>query len=387
MTETLSVIVAIYNVEDYLKSCINSIINQTYKSLEIILVDDGSTDSSSIICDIFSKEDERIRVIHKENGGRISARYAGLLEARAEYTTFVDGDDWIKPNMYENLMELALRENVDLVASGSIMYWDEYDWMETKDDAIYPGKYDRGMLDEKIIPRMLWCGGDNITALRPFLWNKIFKRNILLECHEKLKDYTFNYGEDSAVVYPYMLKINSAYFTHDCYYFYRRRKRGTVAPYIQNDNFFNDLCNLYNYLKIIFKSDERYEILIKQLEYYYITLVTMRKQKYNDRGRNQITYLFPFNKVDKGSKVIIYGAGKVGWEYYEQVTRLQYCEIVLWVDRNYLNYKDKRIEDIESIRNVEYDYLIIAVVSKDSVAFIAKELLNLGVPQKKIVLP
>lgn len=284
-------------------------------------------------------------------------------------------------------MELAVGECVDIVASGSISYWDEYDWMETRDDAICPGKYDKAGVNEKIIPRMLWRGGDRITAVSSYLWNKIFKRNILLECHEKLKDYSFDYGEDSAIVYPYMLKINSAYFTHDCYYYYRRRKRGTIALYIQNDNFFKDLYDLYNYLNIIFKEDKRYRILKKQLEYYYMTLVGMRKQNYDDRSRNEIIYLFPFNKVEKDSRIIVYGAGKVGVEYLDQVTRLQYCQVALWVDRNYLNYGDKRIHSIESIRNTEYDYLIIAVASKESVALIMRQMLNMGVPKEKIVVP
>lgn len=387
VNERLSVIVTIYNIEEYLEYCIDSIINQTYQCLEVILVDDGSTDSSGRICDAFSMKDNRIKVIHKENGGRISARYAGLQESTAQYIAFVDGDDWIKPNMYERLMELAVRENVDIVVSGSISYWDEYDWMEAKDDAICPGKYDRAMLDEKIIPRMLWRGGDRITALSSYLWNKIFKKNILLQCHEKLKEYTFNYGEDSAIVYPYMLKINSAYITHDCYYFYRRRNRGTIAPYIQNDDFFKDLYDLYAYLKIIFKDDKRYPVLKKQLEYYYITLVSMRKQNYNDRSRNEIVYLFPFNKVDKGSRIIIYGAGKVGLEYYEQVTSLQYCEIIQWVDKNYFNYEDNRIHDIKSIRNAEYDYLVIAIASKESVQLVAEAMINMGVPKEKIIFP
>ena len=101
MEEKISVIVPIYNVKEYLDKCISSICNQTYKNLEIILVDDGSTDGSATICDAFAKKDDRIVVIHKENGGLTSTRKAGVNIATGKYIGFVDGDDWIDEDMYE----------------------------------------------------------------------------------------------------------------------------------------------------------------------------------------------------------------------------------------------------------------------------------------------
>ena len=97
--ELLSVIVPIYNVGMFLPQCIESIIKQTYAKLEIILVDDGSTDSSGKIADDYARMDQRIKVIHKRNGGLISARYAGIRNAHGKYAAFVDGDDWIAPDM------------------------------------------------------------------------------------------------------------------------------------------------------------------------------------------------------------------------------------------------------------------------------------------------
>ena len=108
MSDLISVIVPVYNVEDYLDRCINSIINQTYKNLEIILVDDGSTDSSGRKCDDFALKDDRIKVLHKENGGVSSARNAGLDVATGDYIGFVDSDDTIESNMYELLFNNAI---------------------------------------------------------------------------------------------------------------------------------------------------------------------------------------------------------------------------------------------------------------------------------------
>lgn len=104
MSDLVSIIVPIYGVEEYLSKCIDSIINQTYKNLEIILVDDGSPDKCPDICDAFEKKDERIKVIHKKNGGLSDARNAGIDTAHGDYIVFVDSDDWIENTMVEHLL-------------------------------------------------------------------------------------------------------------------------------------------------------------------------------------------------------------------------------------------------------------------------------------------
>ena len=101
--ELISIIVPVYNVEEYLKECIDSIINQTYKRIEIILVDDGSTDKSGKICDDYAKIDKRIKVVHKENGGLSDARNVGISVSSGKYIAFVDSDDWVEKTMYKNV--------------------------------------------------------------------------------------------------------------------------------------------------------------------------------------------------------------------------------------------------------------------------------------------
>ncbi|MBQ3396194.1 MAG: glycosyltransferase, partial [Synergistaceae bacterium] len=120
----ISVIVPVYKVEKYLNRCINSIVNQTYWNLEIILVDDGSPDNCPLICDEWSKKDKRIRVLHKRNGGLSSARNAGLDIAKGEYISFIDSDDFILPEMFEELYRLMIENDADLGMSG-YLYVDE----------------------------------------------------------------------------------------------------------------------------------------------------------------------------------------------------------------------------------------------------------------------
>lgn len=111
----ISVIVPIYNIVDYLPRCVNSIRKQTYRHLEIILVDDGSTDNSGAMAEKFALEDKRVRVFHKENGGVSSARNLGIEKARGDFIGFVDSDDYIEPEMYERLLAVALQENLMMV--------------------------------------------------------------------------------------------------------------------------------------------------------------------------------------------------------------------------------------------------------------------------------
>lgn len=116
----ISVIVPVYKVEQYLNKCVESIVNQTYKNLEIILVDDGSPDACPQICDAWAQKDSRIKVIHKENGGASSARNAGLDAATGDYIAFVDGDDYLSAETYETLISFALKHGADIVRCGIV---------------------------------------------------------------------------------------------------------------------------------------------------------------------------------------------------------------------------------------------------------------------------
>ena len=114
----ISVIVPVYNAEQYLERCVDSLLGQTHRNLDILLVNDGSRDGSGALCDALARKDSRIRVFHKENGGAASARNLGLAHIRGEYVAFADCDDWVEPNAYETMLFLAIREKVTLVSAG-----------------------------------------------------------------------------------------------------------------------------------------------------------------------------------------------------------------------------------------------------------------------------
>ncbi|MGI6094991.1 MAG: glycosyltransferase family 2 protein [Lachnospiraceae bacterium] len=131
--DVISVIVPVYNVEKYLRRCVDSILNQTYSNLEILLIDDGSTDASGVICDEYSKSDPRIKVFHKENGGVSSARNYGIERATGTYLGFIDSDDWIDCHMYETLLNNMLQYNADVSDIDSITTTEEIVYRNSKE--------------------------------------------------------------------------------------------------------------------------------------------------------------------------------------------------------------------------------------------------------------
>jgi glycosyltransferase involved in cell wall biosynthesis len=233
----LSIIVPVYNVEKYLHQCVNSILAQTFSDYELIIVDDGSTDSSGDICDEYLKIDKRVKVIHKKNGGHTSARKAGLAISRGEYIGFVDSDDWIEPEMYEKLCGAVQEFHADIVVCGIIYDFNSKTRLAQQNYA--SGLYSKQNLIETVYPSMIhgesFCG----VGLLPALYNKIFKRKIL-ENNIKKVDDRINMGEDMALCYPAMLEASVIYFMSNYLYHYRQSSTQMTRKY-KNDYFHRSL--------------------------------------------------------------------------------------------------------------------------------------------------
>ena len=181
MDDLISVIVPVYKVENYLDRCVESITNQTYKNLEIILVDDGSPDNCPRMCDEWSKKDSRIKVIHKENGGLSDARNAGMVIATGEVISFIDSDDYIDLNMYELLINKMHETDSDIVSCG--VNWVDESGRVLKSDIVLS---DVVFSTVEAMKELLDDG-----ALKQPVWNRIYKREIALtipfekgKCHE-----------------------------------------------------------------------------------------------------------------------------------------------------------------------------------------------------------
>lgn len=202
----ISIIVPIYKVEKYLKRCVDSILNQTFTDFELILVDDGSSDNCPAICDEYAKKDPRVKVIHKQNGGLINARKSGLKIASGEYIGFVDGDDWIEPDTYQNFADMIKKYSPDMVLSD--FYYDNGTELSNSNQLFDQEFYDKTALKEKLYPKMLFSGQYYKFGVNPCCWSKVYKKELLKENLPQV-DGRIKMGEDAAFTYPCLLDAES----------------------------------------------------------------------------------------------------------------------------------------------------------------------------------
>lgn len=353
----LSVIVPVYNAEKYLGKCIESIINQEYKEIEIILVDDGSSDNSGKICDKFALKDNRIKVLHQENAGPLKARYNGVLASKAQYITFVDSDDWIDNDTYSSFQS-AMEWGVDIIVylkqverEGVGTYIPEETYKE--------GVYDRKDIEEKILCNAVWDFEKERPGLTQSLNDKIFRRELLIRSYKKAECVpNIHYGEDPLILFPILQWTNSMYISNKCSYHYRK----TVAElpsYLKDDSFFDKANTWFQYL---LENTTGIPQIRKQLEYIYLYLLNLRKEIYGDLKKND-EYIFPFKSVKAGTRIVLYGAGVVGNTYMDQIRRSDYCEVVAWVDKNFTKYSSN-VSNPDCIKNLQFDCIVVAIQSE-----------------------
>lgn len=226
----ISIIVPVYNTESYLKKCVDSLRKQTYQNLEILLIDDGSTDSSGKLCDKFAEEDAKIRVIHKENGGLISAWKKGVEESNGAYICFVDSDDRIEETMLQEMAEQLIGDDREMIVSDYVIERDngskEYVWQE-----LPPGIYQRKDIEEKVIPNLLGREKRYLTVSRCM---KLIARR-LIEENQRYSNKEVVMGEDVTVMLPSFIDCNRlVVMDHKAYYHYLYVRDSMVHKYDKN---------------------------------------------------------------------------------------------------------------------------------------------------------
>lgn len=233
--DKISIVVPVYNVEKFLSRCIDSIICQTYKNLEIILVDDGSKDNSSSICDLYEKKDKRIKVIHKENGGLSSARNAGIEEATGDYIAFVDSDDYIEPNMYEEMYNAAKKLSCDIITCNYKYVYDDGSIKLINND-----KKNEEFDFVSSIKEMNLFNKFDMSAC-----TKLFKKDLF-------DDIRFPVGklsEDYYIMYLLFEKSNKVYYIASPYYNYFQRKNSITKSNKINHDFMYAALEQMKYLE------------------------------------------------------------------------------------------------------------------------------------------
>lgn len=265
MKDKISIIVPVYKVEKYLSRCVNSLINQTYRNIEIILVNDGSPDNCPAICDDFSKKDNRIKVIHKENGGLSDARNIGIENSTGKYLSFVDSDDWVEDDFIETLYSNIINENADISIINYTLIWNNGK-IRVND---YIGDY-YVYNQEEAIKELL-----KQKKFQCMVCQKMYKREIF-------SDIRFPLGkiyEDVAVSLPTFLKADKVVVSGDPKYYYFQREDSIVNEKFNEEKlFFLDCCN-----EIIDYSNKHNEIFDKEAYNFYLgALLILIMQLYSD---------------------------------------------------------------------------------------------------------
>ena len=367
----ISVIVPIFNVETYIAECIESIQNQSYQELQIILVDDGSTDHSGILCDKYALEDSRIEVIHQENKGVVLARKSGLSKARGKYIGFVDGDDYIESDMYQILLEEIEKSKADFVHSG---FWQG------------------GKKEDKFPNREIKFGRDRYEFLKdvilkgyitPSNWSKLFRAELIKKAYDQLDDKSV-LGEDLLILCICILECNKISLIKDCYYHYRVR-----VGSLSRKNEISDLKNVYKLhedLNNVFCSyglQEKCEAMMD--EFLWNNLIEYMGRI--DREGFQIAKYY-FRDFDRlyGKRIVVYGAGAVGRDYYAQICRYSDCKVVAWVNAHPKKYKFNHIDlcGIDILNSIEFEILLIAVMKEKLADNIRDDLIERGIDSKII---
>lgn len=228
-----SVIVPIYNIEKYLNECIESILDQTFREFQLILVDDGSLDNCPVICDNYAKKDDRILVIYKENEGLVRARETGILAASGRYICWVDGDDFVSKELLEHLYQIIQSQNEpDMICFNYWRYKDESHMQSSANDnnpAL--GMYDKKRLEQEIYLYMLCDSRKRFltTLIFDSAWSKCFKRELITAHY--CKEPRLTHGEDTAFVYECGFFADTVFCSNKVLYYYRQLANSMIHSY------------------------------------------------------------------------------------------------------------------------------------------------------------
>lgn len=308
MSNKISIIVPVYNTESYLKKCFDSIIAQTYTNLEIILVDDGSTDNSGKICDEYANKDARVKVIHKENGGMSDARNKGLDIATGDIITFVDSDDYIDKEMYEKMEALLVEHDADIVCCA-------YKLVNNKEVRDYSdGKvvlFDEGEMFAEYISPTQGC------MPSPAVWNRLYKRAIF-------DDIRFIEGrmyEDKDISCRTLAKCKKGVFINTAFYNYVYRE-GSVSRLPMNAKSADDFVYMYKIQLDMIQQKLNKNVYMNAIQVYYLLLLDSYCRVYKRDKMARTILSNEMNRVKQDAKIALANKkGQIPAKDYKMITK------------------------------------------------------------------
>ncbi len=245
----ISVIIPVYNTEKYIDACIESVINQTYQDIEIVIVDDGSTDNSGAKCDEWAMCDSRIKVFHKSNEGLMSAWKYGVDRSTGEYIGFVDSDDWIDPDMYETLLKHIEAEQAEMVLCGLIAEYESGRPSRREILLLRKSVYGRADIVKDIYPMAICSGQATARGISPSRVSKLYRRQLIVDVMQDCPD-NVSIGEDLLSTTSAIMRCSRLCVVHDFHpYHYRINDASMMQAYC--DTKYEKIENLYRALMAI----------------------------------------------------------------------------------------------------------------------------------------
>jgi len=441
MNPIVSIVIPVHNTKRYLRQCLSSVLDQTMSRFEVICVDDGSTDGSADILREYAEADLRMKVITQNKQGAGVARNVGIAVSKGKYLYFLDSDDYIDSCLLEETVNNAEETEADIVSFDFNIY-DEVsgvtakaDWADGdkyinsvpfsyKTNAKYIFQYGltvawrklyrrKFITENNIVFQAVWHSNDTYFVLiasakakiishidkrlityrtgnnnslhadharspadLPYIYREIHNELRNMRIYETVEQSFLNYVLVSCL---YILDMIESY---DLFFSYYERLKNDVLLYFgmtqkSDDYYYNGSSS--KSLRLFMEGPEKYLMQSKAN-----CRKKMRSHYYKFQSK---IWPFPFYAIRHSSRVILYGAGDVGQDYYRQATQSGYCDIVLWVDRDYAIYQDKclPVSAPDKIETATYDHILISVLRQDIADEIKKILCEYGVPDEKIM--
>jgi len=382
----LSLIITVYNCEQYLERCFESIKKQSYDIYEVIVIDDGSKDKSAQMCDEFANTIDNVKVIHKINGGTVAARKSGLEISTGDVVCFIDGDDWIDKDYCKKLIRPFLEnEELDVVSSGLLF---EYISNPKADyvllDGAEAGLYRNEEVEKYILPGCIYDYEKDISNISTSICCKMLRRDIALNAMSYM-DERLTIGEDGAYVLSVLLNSKNIFVIREAFYHYEQH------PGFQNDKVgietYEQLRHLKNCMVMIAERFNKSAILKEQIEYYVCSYLGKIEKNYFAIDKERRIFLFPEEYMQANSKVIVHGAGNVGRQYVKYIRKTKKYNLVGWTDKNSSSeFRGNGIPcSISELYKMEYDYIVLASNNSYILEDMKSDILQQGVLEEKII--
>jgi len=368
----VSVLVTSYNIEEYIEECICSIFENQGTPYEVIVVDDGSSDATRNVLERLAIRFPLLQIVKQDNQGVTKARINGLLHAKGNYVVFVDGDDYVLPDMLRVLMDAAAENGADVILNQA------YIRKSGNQEDIYESGIDETMCHgREELKNFLW-DDETGRGILPNLWGNLYRKSVALKAMQEMPQ-DVRYAEDEMFLWSLLHFAETIKLIRTPIYVYRHRANSVCNT--RQTHFLRDLDEKYNYLYNLYFDNPQIK---KQLA--YKTVHELMSLRFLDGGAIEF-HMFPYQVIPGGRRIILYGAGQVGQSYYRQIEVNHYCEIVAWCDSRFEVLGDDRIIGIqEALSLASYDYILIAILNERMAEHIKQELVDKQkVDEKKVV--